>query len=195
LLKFQENKKIKPIDDVWKTRTVLFAIIYGCEFALLANVEIGDLHSGRRQPEERLAVEPTTKNKTDSGGTRPQFPGAAAHAARAALRQNNHFPNFGGDTWAARGRPHTHPLTHTQKVVDRPLAKANGGSLCTSHGIVARKSKHQIMGPNIAAWRVRCFFVKLYKYTEGGAVPLVYLSLSLSLAIKVQNHWRYMEKK
>jgi hypothetical protein len=56
LLKFQENKKIKPIDDVWKTRTVLFAIIYGCEFALLANVEIGDLHSGRRQPEERLAV-------------------------------------------------------------------------------------------------------------------------------------------
>jgi hypothetical protein len=56
LLKFQENKKIKPIDDVWKTRTVLFAIIYGCEFALLANVEIGDLHSGRRQPEGRLAA-------------------------------------------------------------------------------------------------------------------------------------------
>lgn len=66
MLKFQENKKIKPIDDVWKTRTVLFAIIYGCEFALLANVEIGDLHSGRRQPEGRLAVdEPKTKQTLD----------------------------------------------------------------------------------------------------------------------------------
>lgn len=51
------------------------------------------------------------------------------------------------------------------------------------------------MGPNIAAWRVRCFFVKLYKYTEGGAVPLVYLSLSLSLAIKSANPLAVNEKK